>query len=212
MKKNSEIIIVGAGGFGREVLSWIETDPRKFNVKGFLSPNKSDLDGFKNMPPILGSEMDYKVTENDLFILAIGDVPLKEKIAMKLKERGANFANYIHHTAYVANNVTMGEGVIVGPLTCVSNKVHLDDFVTINASCVIGHDAIVEKYAVISPQSGMMGFSKLSAKSFLGAHCVVAPKMVLGTNVVVSANTTVLRDVPENMLVASPLPRMMPRF
>lgn len=212
MNKNNDIIIVGAGGFGREILSWLETDPRNFKIKGFLSPNKTDLDGYKNMPPILGSEIDYKIAEGDLFILAVGDIPLKEKIASKLKERGAKFANYVHHTAYVANNVTYGEGAVVGPLTCVSNNAKIGNFVTINASCMIGHDATLEDYSVVSPQSGMMGFSKLSYKSFLAAHCVIAPKIVVGSNVVISANTTILRDVPDNSMVASPLPRTMPRM
>lgn len=212
MKDKNQVVIVGTGSFGREIFSWIKSGSQGVDVKGFLSSNKADLDAFPNLPPILGDEKDYQFEPSDRFIVAIGDVGLKKKIVSILKERGAQFFSYIHPTSYVVDSSIIGEGVIIGPLCCISNCAVIGNFVTINAACVIGHDVEISEFSILSPQCGLMGYAKLGKNVFFGAHTIVAPKIQVGQNSVISANTTLLRDVPDNSFVAGVLPKIIPRL
>ncbi|PKP58950.1 hypothetical protein CVT91_07645, partial [Candidatus Atribacteria bacterium HGW-Atribacteria-1] len=63
------IIIVGAGGFAREVYYWVNDTFSKesYKIKGFLSYNQKDLDGYNIKGGIIGNDDNYKIEENDRF-------------------------------------------------------------------------------------------------------------------------------------------------
>ena len=94
-----DIVILGAGGMGRETFEVVQDTYPNYRVKGFLSDVPNMLDGFKNYPPLLGTIKDYEVQPNDRFILAIGDVAGRRKIAESILSRGGEFINLIHPTA-----------------------------------------------------------------------------------------------------------------
>ena len=93
------IIIIGAGGFGREcyaiALACIENGA-DFIVKGFLDDNNEALNGYANYPKIIGKLSTYEIEENDAFVCAIGNPKTKEKCTNMILERGGEFINLIH--------------------------------------------------------------------------------------------------------------------
>ena len=73
-----DLLIVGARGWGREVyklaLSCKAYMDGEYTVKGFLDSNNTVLDNLQgDFPPILGSPEDYKLEDNDVFVIAMGD-------------------------------------------------------------------------------------------------------------------------------------------
>ena len=61
--KMTDIIIVGAGGCGREVANWIEDInkiEKKWNILGFLDDNLNAFKDFPNRYPIIGTIRDQK--------------------------------------------------------------------------------------------------------------------------------------------------------
>lgn len=85
------LLIVGAGGFGRELagaavaaLGYGET----FTLKGFLDDNPNALAGFAGYPPILGSVRDYTPEADDVFITALGDTTARAKCVASSRRRG----------------------------------------------------------------------------------------------------------------------------
>ena len=197
------IIIVGAGGFGREVYQWVKDSfcSEKFQVKGFLSDNPQPLDRFGIDAPILGDEVTYEITECDRFIFAIGDVDIKKRIVTKLKDKGGEFLTLIHPTAVVAKSAKIGEGVIICPFALVSPNVELDDFVMMNFYSSCGHDAKVGKHCILSPYATLNGFAILADEVFLGSHATVAAHKQVGYRAKISANSVAMYDVPANTLV-----------
>ena len=60
-----DIIIVGASGFGREILETIETINKQnpsWNVLGFIDDNLKALDGFDIPYKVLGTIRDWQPT------------------------------------------------------------------------------------------------------------------------------------------------------
>ena len=197
------IVIVGAGGYGREVyyLAKDSFDFSKYQIKGFLSNNKSDLDNFDMKVEIIGDPDYYEAKENDRFLFAIGNIETKKRLVKRLKNKGAKFLTLIHPTSRVVETAKIGEGVIISSFCLVSDHAQLDDFVTMNGYSSCGHDAKVGKYCILSPYAALNGFVVLEDEVFLGTHATVLAHKKVGYQSKVSANSVVMRDVPPNRIV-----------
>ena len=197
------IVIVGAGGFGREVYLWSKDSfpQNQYKIKGFLDDNANILDNYSIEFGIIGNLDHYEVQNQDRFLFAIGDISIKKQLITKLKEKGAKFLTLIHPTAIVASTAKIGEGIIICPFCFVSNNAQLDDFVLMNAYSSCGHDTKVGKYCILSPYATLNGFVVLEDEVFLGTHATVIAYKKVGYQSKVSANSVVMRDVPPNRIV-----------
>lgn len=197
------IIIVGAGGFGREVYCWVKDtfSNKEFKLKGFISNNPRDLDNFDIDAPIIGNEHIYEIQDKDRFIFAIGNIDLKKRIVTNLKNKGAKFLTLIHPTAVVTKSAKIGEGVVICPFALVSHNVELDDFVMMNFYSSCGHDAKVGKYCILSPYATLSGFSILEDEVFLSSHATVTAHRRIGYRSKISANSVAMYDVSKHSFV-----------
>src|SRR5436190_2704357 len=119
----NRLLIVGAGGFGREVLDWalaVPAEKRDWAVFGFLDDRANILDGKNCAFPIVGTAETYNFTNTDRVICAIGDPATRLKYCRLLKSHGAQFITLIHPTAIIGSNNHIGEGCIFCPYSGVS--------------------------------------------------------------------------------------------
>lgn len=192
------LLIIGAGGFGREVLKWALDIPQKnrnWEVGAFLDANPAVLDAYNCGFSILDDPMNYFPKEGDRFICAIGHPLTKLRICRSLKERGAQFISLIHPTAIVGDRCIIGAGCIFCPGVVVTADVEIGDFVMMNLQSTIGHDAVVADGCTLSPHSDINGFASLGEGVFLGSHAVVLPGAKIGDYAIVGAGSVVLKRV-----------------
>jgi sugar O-acyltransferase (sialic acid O-acetyltransferase NeuD family) len=203
MQEILNIIIVGAGGFARELRQFVPScfPPDKYRLKGFLSNNPRDLDRYNLPEPILGDPEDYVPEPNDRFLLAIGNVEHRRRIVEELKSHGGEFLTFIHPTAYVDSSATLGEGCIIYPFVTIMNQARLADYVTMNIYSSAGHDTQIGSHCNLSPYATMNGFSVLEDEVVLGTHSTVLASHRVGHGSKVSANSAVTSDVRPNTLV-----------
>lgn len=197
------IIIIGAGGFGREVYLWAKDafPQNQYEIKGFLDDNPKILDNYDMDVGIIGNLNGYEIKNKDRFLFAIGDIDTKKDIVVKFKKKGTQFLTLIHPTAIVANTVKIGEGVIICPFVTVSDHAQISDFVMMNLYSTCGHDVKIGKYCILSPYAILNGFVTLEDEVFLGTHSTVIPYKKVGYKSKISANSVVMRDVPPNKIV-----------
>ena len=198
-----DIIIIGAGGFGREVYLWAKDSFSKdqYRIKGFLDDNPRILDNYDMNVGIIGNLNSYDIKNKDRFLFAIGDIDVKKRLIIKMKKSGAKFLTLVHPTVIMANTTKIGEGVIICPFCLVSDNVLLEDFVMMNIYSSCGHDAKVGKYCILSPYATLNGFVVLEDEVFLGTHTTVIPYKRVGYKSKISANSVVMRDVATNKIV-----------
>ena len=199
----NNIIIVGAGGFGREVYQWCQDsfDKSEYKIKGFLSKDKNELDNFKIDAPIIGHEDDYEIQSDDRFLIAIGNVDIKKKVVESLKKKGAKFLSLTHPTAIVSPNSKVGEGVIICPYSILTDSVEIGDFVMLNVYVYCGHDSKVGKYSILSPYATLNGYATLGDEVFVATHSTITSSKNVGKKSIIGANSLVLHDVPEGSKV-----------
>jgi len=197
------IIIVGAGGFGREVLQWARHawPEHVGKIVGFLSDDPHALDGHAATLPILGSPADFEPRFGDGLVLAIGIRGVRRQVAERLAARGARFLTLIHPTAIVADTAVIGVGTVICPYAVVSDAVRLGRFVLVNYHASLGHDASAGDFAVLSPYATLGGYASVGSDVFLAIHVAVGPNVTLGEGTVVSANSSALTPAPPGSFV-----------
>lgn len=192
------LIVVGAGKFGREVLTWANQAIRKgspWRIKGFLDDRPDILHGFGCAEPILGSVEDYEPETGDAFLCAVGEPVLKRHYCSLLEAKGAKFATLIHPTALVGRDVRIGEGSILGPYTQLSCDIQLGKHVFLGTFSSAGHDTVIGNWSQISGHCGINGNAVLEDGVFLGSHACILPSARIGAWAYVGAGSVVLRRV-----------------
>lgn len=213
--ETTDIVIVGAGGFGREVLQYvIDTFGRdeRSTVKGFLDDAPPDLSGFDLDYPVLGDTATYRPEPGDRFVIAIGEPSVRARVAESLDARGARFLTVVHPLAYVSAAATIGDGCIVAPFATVGAHARLGDHSVLTFYASIGHDATVGRFCALSPHSVTNGGSSIGDRAFLGAHAVVNPLQSVGDDAKVAAGAVVYRSVPADSIAAGNPAKSRPRW
>ena len=192
-------LIVGAGGFGREVFSWTSGQLRatqsNFPV-GFLDDDPGSLDQFPTLKERWAGRIStYSPQPGDRLLMAIGDPRSKLAVGEMLKLRGAVFASFAHPTAVIAQDVRIGVGCIICPFAVVCCNVRLGDFVLMNIGSVAGHDSIIGDGCTLSPHSDVAGKVNLKRGVFLGCQTAVLPKTQIGEFARIGAGSVVINHV-----------------
>jgi sugar O-acyltransferase (sialic acid O-acetyltransferase NeuD family) len=195
------LVIIGAGGFGREVLAWARQAASPMAVKGFLDDNLSALEGFSKGTPVLGRVADYQPEQDDVFICAIGLVEAKVRCAEIIIARGGEFTNVIHSSAILGDNVSIGRGVIICPHAVISPDAKLGDFVTVNLHSTVTHDAVIGDWSQLHCHVDVTGAAVLGERVLVGSHASILPRIRVGDDAVVGAGSIVTRDVGSGVTV-----------
>ena len=208
------IVIVGAGGFGREVLQWArESWPDQASlIGGFLSDDPRRLDGFSTGLGILSTVADYQPAAGEYLLLGIGVPYSRRRVAERLQACEANFLTLVHPRAVVASTAEIGDGSIICPSAVVSDSARLGRCVLVNYHASLGHDASAGDFAVLSPYATLGGAARVDDEVFLGLHASVGPGIRVGSRSKVSANSCVLSATPPESLVYGVPGRIMPRI
>lgn len=191
------VVILGAGGFGREVLSFLQLDD-SVDVAGFIDPDPAITGQVLNGIPVLGGENKltelYRENVSHAFV-AVGDNEKRENLFDMICEVGLEPLNIIHPSAVIAPDVMIGKGVIIYPNVTVNTNVKIGNSVVINSNASIGHDVGIGGFVKINPGVNIGGRVKLDKSSFLGIGCSVAENIIIGEKSTVGGGAMVIQNV-----------------
>lgn len=192
------VLIVGAGGFGRELLGWCLQHPghgREWTVKGFLDDNPTALDGYDVPVKITGSLAEHRPQAGEELLCAIGQPKVKRRVVETLKARGAMFRQFAHPTVIMGRKVRLGEGVVLCPGVILTTDITLGDFVMFNCGASAGHDVQVGRYSTISGHCDLTGFVTVGEGVFMGSGARVIPGKKVGDGATIGAGAAVIMNV-----------------
>lgn len=207
------LLILGAGGFGREILAWAldaqAAGGVDWQVGGFLDGNPDALRPFGIDLPIVGNPGSYEPQPDDCFTCAIGDPATKLHLCRSLQQRGGEFINLIHPTAMIGPRSRYGTGIICCPQSVITVDSVLGDFVTLNCRAGVGHDVVIGDGCTLNSYCDITGGAKLGEGVSVGSHAVVAPRTVVGDWAKVGAGSVVVRKVkPHSTVFGVPAARL----
>lgn len=195
------VAVLGAGGFAREVRWAVDTGRtvggRSLRTVAFVETVARN-EKVKGLPVLSLDQLD----EDILLICGIGGMTeIKERVVAEAAERGHRFTPPILATgAIVGPDVTIGEGTIICAGSVLTTDITVGAHVAVNLSCTIGHDAIVEDYATLSPGVHISGWCVLHHGAYLGTGASVIEKVSIGAMSVLGAGAVATRDIPARAL------------
>ena len=194
-----KLVIIGAGGFGREMLAWARQSvqfERDWTIKGFIDDNPQAL-ASKNTPAaLLDTVQNYAPAAEDVFICAMGVPAIKRRCCEMIGARGGHFTRLIHRTAVLGDNVELGEGVVLCPYTVVSANNRLGFGVAVNLHSSIDHDACVGDWSQVNCHCDLTAAVQIGREVFIGSSVSIIPGITVGDGAYLGAGSVVLRDVP----------------
>lgn len=197
-------MIVGAGGLGRELSQYAEDtwSKEQFEILGHVDDGDPGglPDGVLLRFPHLGPIDDWSVSENDRFLLAIGQPTARVAVARRLLDKGAQFVTLVHPLAYVARSATIGRGSVIAPYATVGAGAVIGEFTNLHFYASAAHDTRIGSFVSLSPYAVANGQVHVGDFSFLGTHVTLNPTVRVGSSVRVTSGAVVYRAVPDGMI------------
>ncbi len=195
------IIIIGAGGFGREVKCLIEeinmSSAKKFNILGFVDDGIEKNTLVHELRVLGNIEYLESLLEKPSLVFGLGSPTLKKAIFEKLKE--FNFPVLVHPKVSTnGKNIQIGRGSLICEGTIITCDVIISEFVTINLSCTIGHDAVIGMFSSLMPAVNISGEVLIEESVFIGTGAKVINQLTIGKNTIVGAGALVSKSLPNN--------------
>ena len=203
----TKVFILGAGGFGKEILDFYNDLGREEDVLGFLDENLEIAGKILNKKKVyhISKLNDYKPKDVKL-VCGIG-IPSKNrtKIIEKTKKMGFEYETIIHPSVIVSKWVEIGEGSIICAGSIITTQVKIGDFSIVNINCTVAHDIVIGNYSTLSPGTHISGNVTIGDECFFGTGAVTVQGIEVGDNSVIGAGA-VLTESIDNFSLAVGVP------
>lgn len=200
-----KLVIIGAGGFGRETWAWAEQSVqfgREWELKGFIDDNPEALKVRRSPGRVLSTIQDYQPAPEDVFICAIGIPAIKRRVSDLMVSRGGRFTRLVHRSVVLGHEVQLGEGVILCPFVAVTANNVLGKGVGVNVHASIDHDANVGDWSQINCHCDLTASVQVGEEVFLGSRVTIYPGVTVKSRAHIGGGSVVMRDVPTEWKVA----------
>ena len=199
------LVLVGAGGHGRETLDVVEAlvagDPVGApRFEGFVADGADEGLLATRGATLLGPSGELDAVLERLgagFHLAIGNGSVRARLdASVAPGRQDRAITLVHPAASIGGGNDIGLGVLLAAGARVTTNVRLGRHTHLNVNAVVSHDCAVGDYVTISPGALVNGSATIEDRAFLGTGAIVLPGRRIGADAVVAAGAVVADDVP----------------
>ncbi|MFF5173143.1 NeuD/PglB/VioB family sugar acetyltransferase [Micromonospora sp. NPDC000089] len=206
----TDIVIVGAGGMGREVFGMIrainarDTSP-PWRVLGFVDDYPTDVNvtqvGRLGMPFLGPTRHLARVGPDTHVALGVGEPCRRRETDGVIRQYALPAATIVHPNAEIGLDCVFAEGLIAAGGARVTTNVQLGRHVHLNQNCTIGHDSDLGDYVSVNPLAAVSGYCRLREGVMVGTTAAVLPGLTVGRDAVVGAGACVTRDVAASAVV-----------
>jgi len=198
------LVIVGAGGFGRECLDIIEAINEhggKLQLVGYLDDQGGDAAWLERRGVQCLGRVEAAPQYADRFVLAIGTGQARRRIDQELTAQGMQSPVLVHPQATLGPDCEAAPGVILNAGARVTTNVGLGRHVQVHANATVGHDSVLHDYVSVYPGATISGGVTLGAGATVGTGANVLPGVTVGAGAFVGAGAVVTRDVSDGATV-----------
>ena len=205
----NELVIVGAGGHGRETLDVLEAmrrvDPGAPAFGGFVADAADDALLAARSAVLLGaaSELDAVLERRGArYHLGIGNGSVRARLdASVAPERRDRAVTLVHPSATTGAANVIGAGVLLAAGARVTTNVTLGRHTHLNVNAVVSHDCVIGDYVTISPGALVNGSVTIEDTAFVGTGAIVLPGLRIGAGATIAAGAVVAADVAPGLTV-----------
>lgn len=198
-----KILIYGAGGLGREILSVIRST-QAFELIGFIDDSVRRGTEIKGLKVLGGEEVLHGFDGKISVVLAFGDPIAKSMRAKRLDNRYFQYPPIIHPSAILQDisSIRVGNGCVIGAGSILTTDIQLGDHTLVNINCTIGHDAKIGRCSSLMPGVNIAGEVVVGNEVLIGSGASLINRILIGDRATVGMGAVVIRDVPAGIVVA----------
>lgn len=200
-----DIVIYGAGGYGREIACLIHrlnSIKPEWNLLGFIDDGEP-LGRHTEYGQVLGN-IDYlqKYTSPLSVCIAIGTPRIVQRLSSAIHNPYIEFPNLIDPTVEFldSENVRIGKGNIICAKSVISCNVEIRDFNLLNIGVGIGHDVTIGSFNVLMPNVNISGGVTIGDTNLFGVKSTVLQYLTVESNVKIGANSLLMKKAKNDGL------------
>lgn len=212
--------IVGAGGYGREVIPLaaacfkeeISSGSAKlfFVVEGEVEESEINEYSVISLDEFLG------LAGNRYFSIAIGQSMARERIAALCESRGAKAFSVFAENTVILDSNDIAEGAVLSPFVTITSNVKIGRHFHANIYSYVAHDCVIGDFVTFAPSVKCNGNVTIEDHAYIGtgASIIQGKKnkpLTIGRGAVVGMGAVVTKSVPAGVTVvgnpARPLSR-----
>ena len=210
--KSTPVVIIGAGGHGREVLDVIEainTAGGSLEMLGFIDIGPVDEELLLRRGTRLLDPDTSVAALGAVYVIGIGNGDDRRRINADLQSPDCRAAILIHPAATVGGDNHFGDGCVLMAGSRVTNNVRIGRHVHLGVNSVVGHDCIVGDYVSVFPGATVSGNVQIGAGVTVGTGANILPGTIIGDWARIGAGAVVTKDVEAGVTVVGSPARPM---
>lgn len=192
------IVIIGAGGVGREVsliIQQINELEQTWNLLGFIDDNTDNWGKVINGYSVIGGIDSLEFLSNDTYIvIAIANYKVKKNIVNKINNK-FKFATIVHPKVWIHDYMTVGEGTIIYEGAILTANIQIGNHVIISPKCGVGHDSIIKDYVSLLWNVNVSGNDLIEEGVMMGSGSTVIQGKKIGKGSIIGAGAVVVNDI-----------------
>jgi len=201
----SSILIVGAGGHGREVASYLrvlEHACAPVRLAGFVD---EQVEGKVADAPVvstvakLGEFLATQPRATYRYITAVGHNTVRESLVERLATLDLGPWTLCHPAVICGPGVEIGEGTCIAPGAILTTAVRIGRHCIVNVGTSVSHDSVVGDFCNLNPGVRICGAVTIGAGCFIGAGATVINGISIGAGTIIGAGTVVVHDIPAHV-------------
>lgn len=201
-----KLLIIGAGGSGREV-AWLARDVLGAEVDLIfgVEPEWIIAPTIDDVPVVSFDNLSHRDATH--YVIAIGDIPTRRRLAAVCDSLGLHPITLIHPGVVHSSRVEVGPGSIVCAGAIITTNIRIGCHVHINIGCTLSHDVSIGDFSTLSPGVRLSGHVHVADGVFIGTGAntingTIACPLEIGSGATVAAGACVTRPVPPGAMVA----------
>jgi sugar O-acyltransferase (sialic acid O-acetyltransferase NeuD family) len=200
------LVIIGAGGFAREVLqialdlaqrggseeTW-DTVAFAVDARFVSSTTVHDL-------PVLSFEDAFGCHPEAWAVIAVGSPATRRRISRQLESRvRGRWATLVHTTSWLGRRVTVAPGSVICAGCQITTDISIGTHVHVNLGCTIGHDSSLADFTTLNPGVNVSGNVELAEGVEVGTGSILIPHANVGAWSIVGAGSVVTHSLDANV-------------
>ena len=178
-----KLALFGYGGHAKEVAAQIGRDVTFFVDDEYVNEVTKPISEFDPSEYVM--------------MVAVSDCVDRSVIVNKLPKETEYFT-FIHPTTLILDDeIIIGEGSFIGANSILTTNIQIGNHAILNRGNHIGHDCIIGNYFSAMPGSIVSGNVHIGNGVYLGTNSSVIEKKYILHDIVIGANSVVIRDITE---------------
>lgn len=191
----TRLVVVGAGGHGRDVLDAAEVDG-SYEVLGLVDDGDVDEALLRRRNAVFLGPVSVLERLDAAYVLAVGSGSARRRLDERLTGWGRRGAFVVHPTVTFGADVVVHPGLVALAGARITTHVWMGRHVHLNLNATAAHDVRLGGYVTLNPGANVNGNASVGDEASIGSNASVNQGLVVGAGTYVGAGAVVTRDLP----------------